>query len=110
MKLNEKLKYADNYMDKVTKTINLSELYEIADYYYTSETQKICPVLLKIKHSEILKQENPGINISCERHYKFLLQIWRKADSIMLYERKLREAPMGWGMQNSDESFDMFFY
>ena len=28
----------------------------------------------------------------------------------MLYERKLREAPMGWGMQNSDESFDMFFY
>ena len=57
-KLHEDLKYADNYMDKVTKTIKLSELYEIADYYSTSETQKICPVLLKIKHQGILNQEN----------------------------------------------------
>ena len=48
--LHEKLKHADSYMEKVTKIIKLSELYEIADYYYTSETQKICPVLLKIKH------------------------------------------------------------
>ena len=26
----------------------------------------------------------------------------------MLYERKLKQVPVGWGMQN--ESFDMFFY
>lgn len=37
-------------MDKVTKMIKLSELYEIVDYYYMSDKQKICPVLLKIKH------------------------------------------------------------
>ena len=60
-KLHEELKYADAYMEKVTKMIQLGELYEICDYYYTSETQKICPVLLKIKHKEILKQENEGI-------------------------------------------------
>ena len=28
----------------------------------------------------------------------------------MLYERKLRDVPSGWGMQNNDKSFDMFFY
>ena len=28
----------------------------------------------------------------------------------MLYERKLKQVPVGWGMQNQDESFDMFFY
>lgn len=28
----------------------------------------------------------------------------------MLYERKLRENPIGWGMHNQEHSFDMFFY
>ena len=61
-------------MEKVTKTIKLSELYEIADYYYTSEKQKICPVLLKIKHESILRQENdPNVNLLKDNHYKFLL-------------------------------------
>ena len=73
-KLHEELKHADKYMEKVTKTISLSELYEIADFYYTSETQKICPVLLKIKHADILRQENaPGMNLSMSNHYQFLL-------------------------------------
>lgn len=56
--LHENLSKADIYMDEVTKTINLSDLYEIADYYYTSENQKICPVLLLIKNEQILKKEN----------------------------------------------------
>ena len=58
MKLHENLNKADIYMDEVTKTINLSDLYEIADYYYTSENQKICPVLLLIKNEQILMKEN----------------------------------------------------
>ena len=89
--------------------IKLDELYEIADYYYTSENQKICPVLLKIKHKKILEMENRD-DCEEERKFKFLLQIWRKTDATMLYERKLRYVPIGWGMQNSDSSFDMFFY
>ena len=122
-RLHEELKQADNYMDKVTKTIKLSELYEIADYYYTSESQKICPVLLKIKHDGILYQENgfaakekleefdgDDEKKDKSRWFKYLLQIWRKSDASMLYERKLREVPMGWGLQTSDQSFDMFFY
>ena len=73
-KLHGELKDADVYMDKVTKTITLSDLYEIADYYYTGETQKVCPVLLKIKHKEILKQENPGVvDLVSESHYRYLL-------------------------------------
>ena len=28
----------------------------------------------------------------------FLLQIWRKKDGVMLYERKLANAPKGWGL------------
>lgn len=28
----------------------------------------------------------------------------------MLYERKLREVPTGWGMQDSRKSIDVFFY
>ena len=58
VRLHKNLNKADKYMDEVTKTINLSELYEIADYYYTSENQKICPVLLLIKNEKILRKEN----------------------------------------------------
>ena len=66
-KLHDELKFPDTYMDKITKTINLSDLYEIVDYYYISETQKFCPVLLKIKHDEIKRQEN---HIEKEEFYR----------------------------------------
>ena len=58
-KLHEDLKYPDEYLKKVKKIIDLSGLYDIADYYYASEAQKICPVLLKINNKELLKEENP---------------------------------------------------
>ena len=123
-KLHEELKYPEEYLNKVKKFIKLNELYDIADYYYASETQKICPVLLKINNKQLLKKENPEHKKDGRGKFEFLLQVWRKADSTMLYERKLRKAPSGWGMQNiveskapsecgkqnNDESFDMFFY
>ena len=53
--LHEELKHPEAYLNKVKKLIDLGELYDIADYYYTSETQKICPVLLKINNKQLLK-------------------------------------------------------
>lgn len=58
----------------MTKTIQLDDLYEIADYYYTGEDQAICPVLLKIKHEDILRMENPNYDdMSESKMYKYLL-------------------------------------
>ena len=36
---------------------------------------------------------------------KYLLQVWRRADGLMLYERKLGGIPKGWGLTG-----EKFFY
>ena len=52
-----------------------------------------------------------------EYEIQYLLQVWRKSDGNMIYERKLKNPPKGWGLylhKEEDQSFDhamnMFFY
>ena len=90
------------------KKIKLNQLYDILDYYYESEKQRICPVLIQIKNKKLIRMENEEkknqhdasaeIDEKADSPPVFLLQIWRKKDGVMLYERKLANAPKGWGL------------
>ena len=56
--LQKELNTPDAYMQRIMKKIKLNELYDVLDYYYTSDKQNTCPVLIKIENEDILDLEN----------------------------------------------------
>ena len=52
--------------------------------------------------SKYLTDKNVRINarnkkLLGDHPFKYLIQVWREKDAAMLYERKLRSIPKGWG-------------
>ena len=84
------------------KIIPLNELYEVIDYIVVCEDSNICPVLLEVMHKDIKRKEEVG---SADNVAQFLLQLWRREDGVMMFERKLSEPPHGWGIHKNS-----FFY
>ena len=116
--------------------VPLSDLYEFKDQLFLNKHQVFLPVLLEIKHKDLLRMENDpkctdehttglpsvyttgGAKKSAKPHtttdtraedtefkFKYLLQVWRKKDGKLLYERKLGRVPKSWGLHGSK-----FFY
>ena len=55
--LHKKLDDSKEYLKQTTKAIPLNELYEVVDFIQCTQ-HNVCPVLLEIKHPEILMKEN----------------------------------------------------
>jgi hypothetical protein len=57
-KLHQNMRSAENYLEEVMKKVPVNKLYEVKDFLFIDSKQAFMPVLLEIKHKDLLQQEN----------------------------------------------------